>query len=88
MQIWNTCGTPLAWFTDYLSNRQQYVKIGNTESGLLTLTCGVPQGSTLGLLLFISYINDMPVQKNSHFEYLRMTPMYFILVIALMILKK
>ncbi len=39
--------TPLTWFSNYLSNRQQYVKIGNTESDYLTMTCGVLQGSTL-----------------------------------------
>ena len=41
-------------------NRKQYVQIGNSDSEMLTMTCGVPQGSTLGLFLFLIYINDMP----------------------------
>ena len=57
-------GTQLAWFSDYLVNRYQYVKIGNVESDLLRITCGIPQGSTLGPLLFTLYINDMPNCSN------------------------
>ena len=37
-------GIQLAWFSDYLTNRYQYVKIGNVESNLLKITCGIPQG--------------------------------------------
>ena len=49
-------GIAIPWLSDYLNNRQQYVKIGNFEWCKLQLTCGVRQGSTLGLLLFLLYI--------------------------------
>ena len=52
-------GTPLNWFKDYLVNRTQFVKIGDTKSSYETIVCGVPPGSTLGPLLFLLYINEL-----------------------------
>ena len=53
-------GTPLEWFTSYLTGRSQYVEIDGVFSNVLSLSTGVPHGSILGPLLFLIYMNDIP----------------------------
>ena len=49
----------LDWFRSYLKNRKQFVRYQTCDSEYENVTCGVPQGSILGPLLFILYVNDI-----------------------------
>ena len=56
----------IGWFKSYLSNRLFRVNLENCYSDPSNITCGVPQGSILGPLLFLIYVNDMPQAVKSN----------------------
>ena len=68
------CKSTILWYKSYLRNRSFRVNIENDYSDIGNLNCGVPQGSILGPLIFLIYVNDMQQAVDCDLLLMRMIP--------------
>ena len=64
IHLYGVRGLPLSWIRSYLKDRQSFIKLGTATSENKTINIGIPQGSIIGPLLFLIFINDLPNVSN------------------------
>ena len=64
LELYGIRGMGLSWIQSYLADRVSYVALGKVKSNLHTTNIGIPQGSIIGPILFLIYINDLPKTSN------------------------